>query len=100
MSTSFLRCPACKCECMDGNIKHEDYLAISLCCDEPVERVWLCTKCGQGEQHKGCEECRECLIASIVADPRELDMCTRELRDEICRELATRYGALTRRQAA
>jgi hypothetical protein len=91
------RCPDCK-QFVDP--VGDGYWLVSYCHDAVVETVWMCIECNEREQHKGCEECWECLIASIVADPRELDMCTRELRDEICRELATRYGALTRRQAA
>jgi hypothetical protein len=101
MSTSFLRCPQCKCECMDGNIKHEDYLAISLCCNEVCERVWVCETCGDREQHSGDTNCLSCICDAVIADPRELEQCSLKLQGEIAKELAGRLKPfLTRRQAA
>jgi hypothetical protein len=87
---SYLRCPSCKGECLDGNIKHEDYMMITECCDEICERVWLCTECGINEQHGGVDQCMECLCDSVIADPREIEQCNTKLQGEIAKALAER----------
>lgn len=69
-------------------------------CDDVCARRFICEVCEERDVTDGCEVCWECLIDAVVADPRELDTCSQPLRDKIGRELATRFGALTRRQAA
>lgn len=95
------RCPACKSLLQDHDIKHEDYLAISLCCDEVAERVFWCETCEEREQHKGCDECIECILDAAVADPRIIVQHTADLQAEIAKGLAERLRPFMRqRQAA
>lgn len=94
------RCPACKAECLDGDIKHEDYLVISLCCDEVCESVWLCETCGVNEQHAGCDECLECAADAFVAAPQDF-IGTAAFKADIADVLAKRLKPFLRqRQAA
>lgn len=95
------RCPACKAECLEGDIQHEDGLPISLCCDEIVERgVWLCETCGEREQHKGCDICFECLLDESIADPRTIEQCAPQLQAEIAKGLAERLRPWLRTKQA
>lgn len=96
-----LRCPACKCDVSNGDVKHEDYLAISLCCDEEVEKVWLCKTCSTREPHAGEEHCLSCLADAIVESPAELVYYGEETVAAVAKELAERMRPyLSRRQAA
>lgn len=98
---SFLRCPGCKLEVFGTDVREEDYLDISTCCDEVCEKVWLCDVCGEREQHKGCDQCFECVLDEAVADPRIIDQCMPELQAEIAKGLAERLSPfLRKRQAA
>lgn len=100
MSTITLRCPACKEQCHDGDIRHEDYLAITACCDEIAERVFWCETCGEREAHAGCTECLECVADEFVANPADF-IGTAALKAEIADELARRLKPFMRqRQAA
>lgn len=101
MTTITLRCPACKEPCFDGNVRHEDDFVISECCDEIVERVFWCETCGEREQHKGMDDCMECILDAAIADPRTIEQCTADLQAEIARGLAERLRPFLRtRQAA
>jgi len=97
------RCPHCKTQpCEVANKSYDGIeLMVSECCDEVAERVYLCVTCGERESHNGCDDCFPCVVESIIADPRALEMCAEPLRLEIGKALAARLQPfLTRRQAA
>jgi len=97
------RCPACSA--LVDPIREGDDL-VSYCCSEIVERVYMCAKCSEREAHLGCDDCFPCVLDSIIADPRYLEMCAPALQLEIAKALAERAqptyseGCLTRRQAS
>lgn len=94
------RCPQCKCECLEGDIKHEDYMVISKCCDEVCERVWFCENCQVAEQHCGDTSCLSCICDAVIADPRELEQCSAKLQGEIAKALAERLRPWLRSKQA
>lgn len=70
-------------------------------CDEVCTTVYICRVCDTDEVHEGCEECLDCIVDAVVADPRELDSLTAELVVEVAKELAERNRPFLRqRQAA
>lgn len=100
MSTKVFRCPGCTAQPCDVSFDAEGY-ELSVCCDEYAETLWMCETCSEREAHAGCDQCLECIIDAVIADPREIDQCAPSLQVEIARELANRLRPfLSRRQAA
>ncbi len=98
VSTTAHRCPQCRL--MVDPIPEGDDL-VSYCCDEIVERVWLCETCGDREQHAGCDVCFSCLLDEAIEDPSTIEQCAASLQAEIARGLAERLRPFLRqRQAA
>ena len=103
---TFYRCPSCKDELMAGNSHHDDGFLICDECDEIGERVFMCETCSEREAYSGSHDCFTCIVDSIIADPRYLEMCAPALQLEIGKALAERakptysVGCLTRRQAS
>jgi hypothetical protein len=93
------RCPSCHIAPCDTFTQGDE--VICACCDEVAARYYPCDICGERECHPGLDECLECCVDSVIADPRELDQCTPALQLEIARVMAERLRPFMRqRQAA
>lgn len=93
------RCPACA-QFVEPILDKGHDVLVSYCCDEVVERVWMCETCNEREAHGGCDDCIECTADEFVAAPADF-IGTDKLKAEIADELAKRLKPFLRqRQAA
>jgi hypothetical protein len=93
------RCEYCKND--HAEAREVDGLMVCNFCDDVVTRRFVCDVCHTRDCANGAEQCLECIADQVVADPRELDTCSKDLKAEVALVLAQRLKPFMRqRQAA
>jgi hypothetical protein len=104
MTDSIHTSAAYRCDyCKNDNAEAREVEGLMACnaCDDLVTRRSICDVCHDRDCAGGAEQCLECIADQVVADPRELDTCSKSLQAEVARVLAQRLKPFMRqRQAA
>ncbi len=83
-----LHCDYCRNPAARDTREHNEPVCAE--CAGTLDKVYVCDACGENDAACGADQCLSCIVASVIADPRELETIYGELLQQVTAELARR----------